>query len=386
MTATTTVDGRTVVHRRSAGFSIAFADVCKTPPGKVPIPYVSHAFSKDLQAGAATVRVDGEALAVLSSFMAPTMGDEPGTDGGVISGCNVGKASFITFSFDVIVEGQPTPRQFDMMLHNHGSPGNAVSPAEIQPPLAVDPDMEMICIAFCLCRQMGMREACIGAMMTREWRWSKHPFYGRSLAYEPKLCGYYWQPVYEVPTTGIPPQPYPSGTTSRSCPGPGGAPLELPLSGMPVHESRRPDIVVAQDPTRPPTGDNIRAIYEVKFDGDEWGPGQLPAYQRIAGNGDEHAGKDRVKEISSETCKCGERKLEPFRVVDEQGEEGTEGDALREILDGLGEIPWLIPPWWQGRPKPVPAPIPAGAPVSPIIFLDPEKLLDPWGLNDPKES
>jgi len=53
-----------------------------------------------------------------SNFSTST-GDEAGNaPGGVVSGKIKGKAEFVNFSFDVLVEGKNVARALDIMLHN----------------------------------------------------------------------------------------------------------------------------------------------------------------------------------------------------------------------------------------------------------------------------
>ena len=104
MIPTMLVNRLTVVHRKSDGVSTATPDVCKSP--SVPIPYVNVAFSKDIALQATTVFADGEGIALRDSIFATSIGDEPGTGGGVISGVNKGKAIFINYSMDVFAEAR----------------------------------------------------------------------------------------------------------------------------------------------------------------------------------------------------------------------------------------------------------------------------------------
>ena len=54
-----------------------------------------------------------------SNFSTST-GDEAGTaGGGVASGTTKGKAEFVNFSFDTMVEGKNVARALDLMLHNN---------------------------------------------------------------------------------------------------------------------------------------------------------------------------------------------------------------------------------------------------------------------------
>ncbi|MFT3775069.1 MAG: DUF4150 domain-containing protein [Minicystis sp.] len=59
------------------------------------------------------------------SELAVSIGDEPGTDGGVTSGTYTKEATWITSSLDVKIEGKGACRHSDKMLHNHGNTMNA---------------------------------------------------------------------------------------------------------------------------------------------------------------------------------------------------------------------------------------------------------------------
>ncbi len=138
---TTTVNFLTVVHKKSGGVSIAFPDICKTPSPAggtpVPIPYPNIAFSKDTANGSTTVKVDGESIMLRGSNFSTSVGDEPGTAGGVLSQINKGKALPLTFSFDVMVDGDFVFRQFDLMLQNANPPPNTPPGVLLQAPLLV---------------------------------------------------------------------------------------------------------------------------------------------------------------------------------------------------------------------------------------------------------
>lgn len=113
--------GLTVAHKGSNGISTAMApDVCKTPSpgGPVPIPYPNIAQSSSLSDGTKTVKTDGEMAAIKGSKYASSNGDEAGTAGGVVSSVNMKEAEWITFSFDVKMEGQNVCRLQDTMSHN----------------------------------------------------------------------------------------------------------------------------------------------------------------------------------------------------------------------------------------------------------------------------
>ncbi len=121
MGVTTAVNSRTVIHKDSGGITAAFPDVCKTPSpaGPIPIPYPNLAKSSDTTKGAKTVSVDGNPVCVKDSNFMVSSGDEGGTAGGGVASNKIkGKAEFISWSMDVMIEGKQVPRAFDMMLHN----------------------------------------------------------------------------------------------------------------------------------------------------------------------------------------------------------------------------------------------------------------------------
>lgn len=120
MPVTVGVNFLSVVHKGSSGTTIAFPDVCITPaaPSPVPIPYPNIAMSSDADKCAKKVKADGNPVCVKDSNFNRSSGDEAGTNKGVASGKNMGKAEFILYSFDVKIEGKNVPRAFDIMLHN----------------------------------------------------------------------------------------------------------------------------------------------------------------------------------------------------------------------------------------------------------------------------
>ncbi|AKJ01561.1 uncharacterized protein DUF4150 [Archangium gephyra] len=144
MGAKVNVNMRTVVHKDSGGVATAFPDVCKTPSpaGPIPIPYPNVAKSSDTAQGSSSVSMDGNPVMLKGSVFSTSTGDEAGSAGGVASGTIKGKAEFINYSFDVIVEGKNVARLGDMMLQNKGSAPNTPPFPEVQPPLVVIPPMQ----------------------------------------------------------------------------------------------------------------------------------------------------------------------------------------------------------------------------------------------------
>jgi len=136
MPATVNVNMRTVVHAASNGVAIAFPDTCNTPTpaGPVPIPYPNVALSQNTSMGSSTVKCDGQSIMLQGSKFSTSSGDEAGSNGGVASGVIKGKAEFVSFSFDVLIEGKPVPRLGDLMVQNQGGSPNTPPIPEVQPP------------------------------------------------------------------------------------------------------------------------------------------------------------------------------------------------------------------------------------------------------------
>jgi hypothetical protein len=120
MGQTTFANCRGIVHKGSMGMSIAFPDVCKTPTpgGPVPIPYPNIGKASDTSQGPTTVKVDKKMPMVKGSKYSRSMGDEPGTAGGIISSVNMSFCEFLLYSFDIKFEGKNVSRLGDMMWHN----------------------------------------------------------------------------------------------------------------------------------------------------------------------------------------------------------------------------------------------------------------------------
>ena len=143
MAVTVSVNKRTVVHKGSNGKSIAFPDVCLTPcgPSVVPVSYPNTALSSDMENGARTVFADGHPMGHEESYFCKSTGDEAGSNKGVASGTVQGKAEFVSFSFDVTIEGKGVVRAFDQMVHNNRNtpPTNLLQQPSVVTPLPEKP-------------------------------------------------------------------------------------------------------------------------------------------------------------------------------------------------------------------------------------------------------
>lgn len=113
------INALTAVHAGSNGI-LNTVDVCLTPIGNsiVPIPYPNVAQSRDADKTADSVLINGNPACHQKSVFSKSTGDQPGRRKGVVSGKIEDEASFITASFNVMIEGTPAVRAFDTMVSN----------------------------------------------------------------------------------------------------------------------------------------------------------------------------------------------------------------------------------------------------------------------------
>lgn len=117
-----TVNSLGLTYKSTVGVSTAtLPDVCKTPTpgGPVPIPYPNFADHSSLDKGTTTVKAKGKMIAIKGSEYSMSFGDEPGTVGGVTSNTFKKETAWITYSFDVKMDGQNACRHTDKKFHNH---------------------------------------------------------------------------------------------------------------------------------------------------------------------------------------------------------------------------------------------------------------------------
>ena len=142
MPATVIVNQMTVVHQSSGGTVSFMPDVCLTPapPGPpVPVPYPNIALSQDGSNGSKDVSCDSSPILLQDSSISKSSGDEAGSSGGVVSGVTKGGAEFITYSFNVVVEGKSVCRLGDLLLGNKGGTFNTPPMPLVQPPAVLVP-------------------------------------------------------------------------------------------------------------------------------------------------------------------------------------------------------------------------------------------------------
>lgn len=76
--------------------------------------------------------------------------------------------------------------------------------------------------------------------------------------------------------------------------------------------TRRPDVVIVKDPSRPPTQDNIKQVVEMKFPDDQYRLGQRQAYIKIAGD------RNKMVPLDLKQCDCDRPEPKPPKVPVEQ--------------------------------------------------------------------
>ncbi|WP_119394126.1 DUF4150 domain-containing protein [Salinibius halmophilus] len=119
MSGNVLINALTAVHAGSNGI-LNTIDVCMTPIpyGSIPIPYPNVAQSRDADKTADSVLINGNPACHQKSVFSKSVGDEPGSHKGVASGQQGAEASFISASFNVMIEGTPATRAFDTMVSN----------------------------------------------------------------------------------------------------------------------------------------------------------------------------------------------------------------------------------------------------------------------------
>ncbi|WP_150526864.1 DUF4150 domain-containing protein [Roseibium sediminis] len=322
MAVTVNINGLSLCHKNSDGFvRSTLPDVCLTPAAKnAPIPYTNIAFSKDLAKGTTSVRADkGAMCAIKGSEFSKSIGDEPGSGGGVKSGVHLHKATWLSWSPNVFMEGKPVCRLTDKMLLNKG---NTVSVGGEQQKWlgGDDPIMDKLCEFACECRSVSARQQCMADKIKDELYDGKYP----------KVDSPIWQEVSMKLVDGVW-----QIIMNKAGAGPTSNPI-TPKGGI------RPDVVVNNSgkPSK---------IIEVKFEGDK-----PNANQRAGGAYDEAAedlGVERDNLTVEDDCDCGDgggTAPEPVMVPSPSGAE-DEGLSTAQkvglgagIAAGIGVIACLI--------------------------------------------
>jgi hypothetical protein len=296
MPVTVKVNGvaNSLVHKGSNGISIAtMPDVCKTPSpgGPVPIPYPNISQSITLAKGTTTVKADGGMMiANKGSEFSLSNGDSPGVAGGVKSSTFMKESTWITYSFDVKMDGKNACRLTDKKFQNHG---NTVDLAGTLQPIVGLQEWEarFLCEIFCAClaaSRASKAERLVPDLTAIEEPdfdpFEKPDPFGNQRCVERELRDannptMRPEQAYNMRTS--PPRPVPGAQRGGS-------------------GTRRPDVTILAAPGTASAA-NIAAIVEMKFPGDSWRPGQEQAYRRIAQENNPDA---EVVELNQDNCNC----------------------------------------------------------------------------------
>ncbi|HRI66162.1 MAG TPA: DUF4150 domain-containing protein [Polyangium sp.] len=140
---------RSILHKGDGLQHVAAPpDVCKTPSpaGPVPIPYPNMAMSSALADGTKKVKINGQPVATEASNLSTSVGDEPGTAGGIISNKFKGKLTWGSSSTDVKFEGKGVTRFLDVTQHNNNSFNTAfIALGEGRTAVAYGDDFDHLC-------------------------------------------------------------------------------------------------------------------------------------------------------------------------------------------------------------------------------------------------
>jgi len=305
MSVTVKVNDLTISHKGSDGFSIAtIPDVCKTPTpgGPVPMPYPNIARSGDLSDGTTTVSADsGNMIAIKGSHYQISTGDEPGTVGGVTSNTFKKETDWITYSFDVTMDGGNVCRLTDKKFHNHKNTVDAIG--DFEAPIAPELTNKLgtdtakkLCKAVCECKDAVRKQDCVASKFTKEGRvWPVHTPSDPSLLPEVTT---------KIPQTqGGPLTPLLS-ETGRLTPGGATAAMSIPKalsvgSQLGPGTTTRWDFIQVSDPKLPPTPGNVKSYIECKFPPDDLTKNQRKARRRMS-----DTARKKVVNVTPKKCGC----------------------------------------------------------------------------------
>ena len=119
---------------KQGGECAAFPDVCKTPSpgGPVPLPYPNIGQVMQVSKTATKVKFCNKEAATKKSEIPRSMGDEPGTLGGVVSNVNMNKVIYRKCSSKVKAMGNQVAHLTSMTGHN-GMSANMPAGAQVAP-------------------------------------------------------------------------------------------------------------------------------------------------------------------------------------------------------------------------------------------------------------
>ena len=119
---------------KAGGQCFGMPDVCLTPSpvGPVPVPYQNIGMVNQAKKTSKKVKFAGKEAITVKSEIARSMGDEAGTNKGIVSGMNMNKVTFKTGSSKVKAQGQSCVHLTSMSAHN-GMNANAPAGTQVAP-------------------------------------------------------------------------------------------------------------------------------------------------------------------------------------------------------------------------------------------------------------
>lgn len=159
------INGLSLCHKNSTGFvRSTLPDFCKAPGH--PVPFVNVAFARDLAKGTTSVRShQGAMCGVKGSEFSISYGDEPGRGGGVKSGVNLHRATFLSWSPNVFMQGRAVTRLTDRMLLNKGNTISAAGYFTGSVTGASVATLNLLCDFACRCLASGQGQTCVAAQV-----------------------------------------------------------------------------------------------------------------------------------------------------------------------------------------------------------------------------
>ena len=122
---------------KGGGQCMGVPDVCLTPAPPappIPVPYPNTAMLNQAKKTSKKVKFVGKEVVTMKSEIPKSMGDEAGTNKGIVSGMNMNKVMFKKGSSKVKVEGQPCIHLTSMSGHNGTNAnmpaGNQIAPSQ----------------------------------------------------------------------------------------------------------------------------------------------------------------------------------------------------------------------------------------------------------------
>ena len=277
------VNGLGLTRNGTIGASIAtLPDVCKTPSpgGPIPLPYPNFADQGSLDKGTTSVTAKGSMIAIKGSEYSLSSGDEPGTVGGVTSNTFKKETAWISYSFDVKMDGANACRHTDKKFHNHKNTVDLAGNLDPTGPIE-DLERELQQIAKD-CEEEVENDPEHNTKRCQERGTAKHECCDRKINERtandnPK--GVHSDGAFDRDTGEM---------VGRNNPMSGGVPSRIPRTRSAIMAQARgfakkfgtdfiatrigflsgmkfPDVVISSNPSLPPGPTNTRAVYDFKF-------------------------------------------------------------------------------------------------------------------------